>query len=70
MNMISVSSKNLRAVGYDQDTSVLEIEFLNGNAYEYYDVPQYEFDGLMSADSHGTYAHKNIYKNYRQTKLR
>lgn len=70
MEMISVSSSNLLKVGYDSISAVLQIEFKDGSVYEYYDVPQYEYDGLMSAESLGRYAHQNIYKKYRQNKIR
>ena len=70
MDMKPVDSSTLAAVGYDSNSAVLCIEFKNGSAYEYFDVPQYEYDGLMSADSHGKYAHQNIYKRYRQNKIR
>jgi hypothetical protein len=70
MEMVPVNSSNLSAVGYDEDSGLLCIEFNNGHAYEYYDVPKYEHDGLMSADSHGSYAAQNIYKQYRQSKIR
>ena len=65
-----VESSNLKAIGYDDNNAILEIEFKNGSAYEYYDVPQYEYDGFMSADSKGKYANANIYKRYRQQKIR
>ena len=67
--MISVDSSNISAIGYDEQTATMIIEFKNHSAYEYYDVPQYEFDGLMAADSKGSYANKNIYKVYRQQKI-
>lgn len=70
MEMQYVESSNIKAIGYCQETAILVIEFKNGSAYEYYDVPQYEYDGLMSADSKGKYAHANIYKRYRQQKIR
>ncbi len=70
MEMIHVESSNLEAVGYDVDEARLEIEFKDGNAYEYYDVPQHVYDELMAADSKGQYAHRNIYKDYRQQKIR
>ena len=70
MEMIAVDSSNLKAVGYDIDESRLEIEFRSGAAYEYYDVPQYVYDGLMAADSKGKYADQNIYKVYRQNRIR
>ena len=35
-----VSSSNIASIGYDPDNQVLEIEFLSGAVYQYYDVPQ------------------------------
>lgn len=70
MEMQYVESSNLKAIGYDPDVAILVIEFNDGSAYEYYDVPQYEFDGLASAESKGKYANANIYKRYRQQKIR
>ena len=70
MEMQYVESSNLRAVGYEQASGILAIEFKDGSIYEYYDVPQYEFDGLMSAESKGKYGHANIYKRYKQQKIR
>lgn len=70
MEMQYVESSNLKAIGYDQENAILEIEFKDGSAYEYYDVPQYEYDGFMSAGSKGKYAYANIYKRYRQQKIR
>ncbi len=69
MEMISVESSNIAAIGYDEESATLTIQFKKGGAYEYYDVPQYEYDGLMAADSHGVYANANIYKAYRQQKI-
>ncbi|MCX6168695.1 MAG: KTSC domain-containing protein [Ignavibacteriales bacterium] len=67
--MVHVSSSHIEAVGYDPNTAVLEIQFKDGSVYDYYDVPSYEYDGLLSAESKGTYAHQNIYKKYRQQKI-
>lgn len=68
--MISVNSSNIEAVGYDLESATLTIRFKKGGSvYEYYDVPQYEYEGLMAADSKGSYANTNIYKNYRQQKI-
>lgn len=69
MEMVSVNSSNIAAIGYDPDTAVLTIQFIKGDVYEYYDVPSYEHVDLMHADSKGTYAHQNIYKRYRQQKI-
>jgi len=50
-----VSSSNIVSIGFDPDNMILEVEFLNGAVYQYYDVPQSIYDGLMAADSHGKY---------------
>jgi len=50
----------MRSVGYDAGERVLEIEFPNGDVYRYFDVPESVYDGLMDAESHGTYFHRNI----------
>jgi hypothetical protein len=50
-----VSSSNIASIGYDPENMVLEIEFLSGSVYQYYDVPQSIYDGLMAADSHGKF---------------
>lgn len=36
---VPVSSSAMRAVGYDKQQSVLEIELHNGDVYRYFDVP-------------------------------
>lgn len=56
----SVSSSNIRAVGYDPRLLLLEIEFHSGSIYQYSSVPQYVHDGLMSAGSKGQYFHGHI----------
>ena len=63
MDRQTVSSSNIASIGYDEATQILEVEFLNGTIYQYYNVPQPEFDGLMSG-SHGTYLNANIKGQY------
>ena len=58
-----VSSSNIASIGYDPDNQVLEIEFLSGAVYQYYDVPQSVYDGLMAADSHGKFLDVYILKS-------
>jgi len=69
MERTSVSSKNISAIGYDPDTQILEIEFLNGSVYEYSSVPPSEYVGLMNADSKGKYFNANIKDIYAFVKL-
>ena len=69
MQRIPVNSSNLASVGYDQTSKVLEIEFHRGGIYQYLDVPEIEYRGLMQADSHGTYFRVNIRDRYRCNRL-
>jgi guanyl-specific ribonuclease Sa len=60
MEMISVLHHNVSAVGYDQETSTLRVEFSNGSAYEYDGVSQGTYDGLLSAENVGKYFSTNV----------
>lgn len=59
MRMQIVSSSNLRAVGYDPATKVLRIEFHNG-VYDYFNVPEEIYIGLLRAPSKGSFHHSYI----------
>lgn len=59
-----VSSSNISSIGYDPKTYTLEIEFHSGGVYQYHDIPQSEYDALMSASSHGSYFARNIKNRY------
>lgn len=69
MERIEVESTNIEAVTYNENDSVLTIEFKSGATYEYYDVPEYIVDELLTAESKGRYANRNIYKSYRYSKI-
>jgi len=60
MDRVFVSSSNLRSIGYDADSSILEIEFNSGGVYQYQGVPQIEYDALLNAGSKGSYFNANI----------
>ena len=68
MNRTPVSSSSLASVGYEADSLTLEIEFRNGAVYQYFDVPESEWQALMQASSHGTYFNAHIRDNYRYTR--
>ncbi len=55
MHHATVQSSALRSIGYDADLRVLEIEFVSGNVYRYFDVPDASHAGLMAAGSHGEF---------------
>lgn len=59
-----VSSSNIVSVGYDTASETLELEFMSGSVYQYYNVPQSIYDALIAAPSAGkffTYQIKNAF---------
>lgn len=65
MERQAVSSSNLASVGYDPNSETLEVEFVStGKVYEYYNVPQFEYDRLMEASSIGQYFNAQIRNAY------
>jgi len=69
MERTHVESSNIESIGYDSESQTLEIEFLNGSLYQYFDVPQHIYDEMMSADSQGKYLAANIKGHYRYSKV-
>ena len=62
MERTPVQSRSVSSVGYDRDSSTLEIEFLNGSVYQYFGVPESIFNGLMNAPSKGTFLDQCVKK--------
>ena len=70
MDWIRVDSSNLARIRYDENTMTLEIEFMGGRVYQYFDVPVQVFEGLRNAvDSHGKYFNQHIKGNYRYARV-
>lgn len=67
MNMIPVSSSNIESIGYEDET--LQVQFLNGTTYQYFDVPVHVFDGLQQAESTGKYLAAHVKGTYRYSKV-
>lgn len=63
--IVSVSSSNLRGVGYDEDTQVMVVEFHNGSKYQVLNTTKEEYDALIGADSVGKHYNQNI-KPYKE----
>ncbi len=61
-----VNSSSVRSVGWSDGT--LELEYVNGSIYQYDDVPQTTFAGLLAAPSIGAYVNTHIkpYYDYRE----
>lgn len=55
-----VESASVRSVGYHVAERTLELEYVNGSVYRYYDVPQPTYAGLLAAPSIGAYVNAEI----------
>lgn len=66
---VFVSSSNVEAVGYDEDTQTLRVWFLNGSVYDYSGVGIMEFEALKDAPSVGSYLARNIKGQYPYEKV-
>lgn len=69
MHRTSVTSSNIHSIGYDPQSAVLEVEFTSGDIYQYFDVPEHLYRGLMNAASHGQFLNDYIKYSYRYQKV-
>lgn len=69
MEFVKVTtSSNVSAIGYDMESSTLQVIFHNGSAYNYQNVPYNVFEDFVNSSSKGQFVHaylKNRYSNIR-----
>jgi len=65
-----VQSTAIAKAGYSKHRHILEIEFVNGAIYRYFEVPSAVYRDLMSADSKARYYDFNIKGRYRSVSIR
>lgn len=68
MQRVDVISSNIKSIGYDEKSSILEVEFLSTDIYNYFDVPKAVYLELMESNSHGKYLNSKI-KGYYEYKI-
>ncbi len=66
----SVQSTAIAKVGYSKRRHILEIEFVNGAVYRYFDIPLSVHRDLMSAESKARFYDSKIRKHYRSVLVR
>lgn len=67
--MKPVASSNIEAVGYEESTETMRVQFKNGSVYEYHNVPSIVHSDFMQASSLGAYLNRNIRTNYPYEKI-
>ena len=60
MDRIYVASSNIASIGYDEAAQTLEVEFLNGSLYQYYNVSVELYQQLMKEGSKGKFLNAYI----------
>jgi len=69
MTRSAVNSSNVESIGYESNTQTLEVEFKNGNIYQYFDVPEAIYDAMAKAESAGRFLIDNIKGVYRYARV-
>jgi hypothetical protein len=60
MHRFPIPSKEITQVGYQEDSETLEIQFVKGGVYQFFNVPSTVFNEFMSAPSKEGYYHSKI----------
>ncbi|MEO5912447.1 MAG: KTSC domain-containing protein [Pelobium sp.] len=58
------TTTNSNIQDFEYKSQVLKVEFLDGNVYEYFDVPKAVYVKLVNADSRGRFARRHIFSSY------
>ncbi|OGZ55199.1 MAG: hypothetical protein A3H64_02200 [Candidatus Ryanbacteria bacterium RIFCSPLOWO2_02_FULL_45_11c] len=69
MNRTLVTSSDILSIGHDPQSGVLEVEFISGDVYEYFDVPVYLYRQFLQSSLHGQFLNDYIRYNYRYKKI-
>lgn len=64
MELVTVESSMIGAVAYDDARRDLIVIFNSGQTYSYSDVPRDVYDGLLTADSKGTYMNASVINQF------
>ena len=69
MNRDPVISSNVASVGYEPYTMVLEVEYIHGGVYQYFDVPEGVYREMMASESIGKFLNQHVKGSYRYVRL-
>jgi kynureninase len=69
MDMKPVKSSNIAAVGYDDGSQTMHVEFANGNTYKYLGVEPGAHEAFVNADSVGNHFFRQIRNSYKSEKV-
>jgi KTSC domain len=64
MELHSVDSSMIQAFGYEAEAQMLLVIFNSGKTYRYFEVPPDIYEGLLEADSKGSYLRDLVIDQY------
>jgi hypothetical protein len=64
MELHTVESSMIQAFGYEAKTQTLLVIFNSSKAYRYFEVPPDVYEGLVEADSKGSYLRELVIDQY------
>ena len=64
MQLVTVGSSMLYAVGYDEQAQTLDVVFNTGGIYRYTGVPPHVYAALLQAPSKGRYMQDHVLNQY------
>jgi hypothetical protein len=67
--MLPANSSMAKAVGYDHDRNLLQVEFRGGSVYQYEDVDEETWEALQESRSTGQFFNREIKGSYQSRRL-
>jgi hypothetical protein len=64
-----VDSTSIVSVGYEPAARTLEIEFVSGGVYRYFNVPPAIYAAFLAAESKGTFVNTVVKPRYRYARV-
>jgi len=69
MERENVQSSNIASLGFDFNTSILEVEFHSGAVWQYYDVPENVYYDMKNSVSMGRFFSSRIKGQYVESQI-
>ncbi len=70
MKWTPVESSALQAAAYGESQALLYLLFRSGDIYRYFNVPIWQYQEFLAADSKGRYFGRNIRGRFRYERMR
>jgi len=64
-----VKSSQIKSVGYEPSSKMLEVEFANGAVYRYHGVEDHDHHAFVNAPSIGSHFHAQIKGKHKHEKV-